>query len=124
MTNEEKILEILTQMQTAQLQTNDQLTKLEADVSGLKADVSGLKADVSSLKAGQERLEADVSGIKVRLDIEVQEQFDRIVDGQDLLDRKVSRVEDLAEKTQEKVEVIHAVVAQHSRDIVELKKVQ
>lgn len=96
MNNEEKILEILTQMQAAQTQTNDRLAKLEADVSG----------------------------IKVRLDVDIQNQIDRLVDGQDMLYRKVTHVEGLAEETKEKVDVIHAVVAQHSRDIIELKKVK
>lgn len=110
MTNEEKILELLTLMQQ--------------DISVLKGDVSGLKSDVSSLKDGQAKLEADVSGIKVRLDIEIQKQLDQLADGQDQLHRKITRVESLAEETRDTVDVIHAVVSQHSRDIIELKKVQ
>ena len=101
MNNEEKMLAILMQMQ--------------GDITGLKTDVSSLKADVSSLKL-------DVSGIKVRLDVDIQTQIDRLVDGQDSLDRRLSHVEELAEGTKDKVDVIHAVVAQHSRDIHALKK--
>ena len=50
MTNDEKILEILMQMQS--------------DVSGLKTDVTALKSDVADLKAGQVKLEQDVAGLK------------------------------------------------------------
>ena len=138
MNNEEKILEILTQMQQDISGLKVGQARLEADVSGLKADVSGLKADVSSLKTGQARLEADVSslktgqtkleadvsGIKVRLDVEVQKQFDQLVDGQDQLHRKVTHVESLAEETKDTVDVIRAAVTEHSREIVKLKQVQ
>ena len=124
MNNEEKILEILTQMQQDISGLKVGQARLEADVSGLKADVSGLKADVSSLKTGQTKLEADVSGIKVRLDVEVQKQFDQLVDGQDQLHRKVTHVESLAEETKDTVDVIRAAVTEHSREIVKLKQVQ
>ena len=128
MNNEEKILEILTQMQQDISGLKVGQARLEADVSGLKADVSGLKADVSSLKTGQARLEADVSslktgqtkleadvsGIKVRLDVEVQKQFDQLVDGQDQLHRKVTHVESLAEETKDTVDVIRRVLLSRS----------
>lgn len=117
MDNEEKILEILTQMQ-------QDISGLKVGQARLETDVSGLKADVSSLKAGQTKLEADVSGIKVRLDVEVQKQFDQLVDGQDQLHRKVTHVESLAEETKDTVDVIRAAVTEHSREIVKLKQVQ
>jgi len=122
MNNEEKILEILTQMQdrmdrmeAKQDQTNDRLTRMEADISGLKTDVS-------DLKTGQAKMEADISGIKVRLDVDIQKQIDQLVDGQDLLYQKLTRVEGVADKTKEKVDVIYATVTQHSKDIIELKQ--
>jgi len=108
MSNEEKILEILTQMQT--------------DISDLKTDVSGLKTDVSALKTGQAKLEADVSGIKVLLDLEIPKQLNQLVDGQDSLDRRLSHVEELAQDTKETVDVVKAVISKHGREIIELKQ--
>ena len=67
MNNEEKILEILTQMQAAQTQTNDRLAKLEAGQAKLEADVSGIKSDVSALKGDVSVLKDDVSDIKTQV---------------------------------------------------------
>ena len=96
MNNEEKILAILTQMQD--------------DISGLKEDVSG---------------------IKVRLDYDVDVRLKAMSDGQDVIEKRLDSIngelhdiKELAEKTADKVDVIHAVVTQHSAAITELKKVQ
>ena len=50
MSNEEKILEILSAMQ--------------GDISGIKADISGLKQDVAGLKEDVAGLKEDVAGLK------------------------------------------------------------
>jgi len=57
MNNEEKILQILTQMQ-------GDISDIKADVSELKADVAVLKHDVSELRADVEVLKHDVSALK------------------------------------------------------------
>ena len=131
MNNEEKILAILEKHGELLERMDGRLDTLETDVSGLKTDVSALKTDVStlktdvsSLKAGQARLEAGVSGLQVRLDVEFQKQLDQLVDGQDQLHRKVTRVESLAEETKDAVDVIRAAVSEHSREIVTLKQAQ
>jgi len=108
MNNEEKILEILTQIQTEQSHTNDRLTRMEAK-----------QAQTDERLA---KMEADISGIKVRLDVDIQKQIDQLVDGQDLLYQKLTRVERVADEMKEKVDVIYATVAQHSKDIIELKQ--
>lgn len=54
MNNEEKILEILMQMQS--------------DVSGLKSDVSGLKSDVSELKTKVGNIETKVDALETKVD--------------------------------------------------------
>lgn len=124
MNNEEKILAILEKHGELLERMDGRLDTLETDVSGLKTDVSTLKTDVSGLKAGQARLEAGVSGLQVRLDVEFQKQLDQLVDGQDQLHRKVTRVESLAEETKDAVDVIRAAVSEHSREIVTLKQAQ
>lgn len=40
--------------------------KILAALEKLQTDISGLKTDVSGLKAGQDAMQADISGIKVR----------------------------------------------------------
>lgn len=57
MTNEEKILALLGQMQT-------DMSDLKAGQGRLEKDVTALKADVSELKTGQAKLETDVAELK------------------------------------------------------------
>ena len=71
MTNDEKILEILMQMQsdisdlkTGQAKLEQDVSDLKTDVADLKSDVSGLKNDVADLKTGQAKLEQDVADLK------------------------------------------------------------
>jgi len=108
MNNEEKILEILTQMQ-------DRMDRMEAGQAQMRAE----QAHTNDRLA---RMEADISGIKVRLDVDIQKQIDQLVDGQDLLYQKLTRVEGVTDETKEKVDVIYATVTQHSKEIIELKQ--
>ena len=71
MTNDEKILEILMQMQSdisdlksCQAKLEQDVSDLKTDVADLKSDVSGLKNDVADLKTGQAKLEQDVADLK------------------------------------------------------------
>lgn len=54
MTNEERILSLLTSMQE--------------DMSGMKEDMSSMKEDMSSMKEDIETLKADMASVKSRLD--------------------------------------------------------
>lgn len=64
MTNDEKILEILTHMQSDITDLKTGQMKLEQDVTDLRSDVAGLKSNVIELKVGQAKLEHDVAGLK------------------------------------------------------------
>ncbi len=64
MTNDEKILEILMQMQSDISDLKVGQAKLEQDVSDLKTGQAKLEQDVSDLKTGQAKLEQDVVGLK------------------------------------------------------------
>ena len=57
MSNEEKILEILSAMQ-------GDISGIKADISGLKQDVAGLKEDVAGLKEDVAILKEDVAILK------------------------------------------------------------
>ena len=69
-----------------------------------------------------DRVEADVSGIKVRLD--VQRQLNLLSEGHARVVERLDTLEELAEETRDKVDVIYAVVKRHSGEIAELKKTQ
>lgn len=92
MNNEEKILEILTQMQAAQTQTNDRLAKLEAGQAKLEADVSGIKSDVSALKGDVSVLKDDVSDIKTQVNYiweEIYRYGDRLQAQEEIVRKKI-----------------------------------
>lgn len=103
MSNDERILEILVQLQS--------------DMKEVMADVSGLKGDVSALKA-------DVSGIKTRLDVDITKQLNLLAEGhQSLVERLdvLDEVKELSEDTKATVDVMYSVVSKHSIDINKLK---
>lgn len=56
MNNEEKILEILMQMQVEQQKTNDRLASLEASQAKLEASQAKLEADVTKIAVTQENV--------------------------------------------------------------------
>ena len=64
MNNEEKILQILMEMQAEQRKTNERLDKLEQGQTSLLADASGLKQGQASLLADVSTLKEDVAIIK------------------------------------------------------------
>ena len=112
MSNEEKILEMLTDMRSDIKQINGRLDRLETDVSELKADVKVL--DERSLKSA------------VLLETDVARDTHLLYEGHSELKRQLDtlatkeQMEDLAGV----VHVIKEVVSGHSRDIGRLKKAQ
>lgn len=73
------------------------------------------------------QMQDDISGIKLRLELDIEKRFDAVNESIDVIAEKLDtldEVKQLAEKTSDKVDVIHAVVTQHSAAITELKKVQ
>lgn len=112
MNNEEKILELLTQMQETQ-------TQMQADISGMRGDISGMKNDISDLQKNVTRVALTQENIVLK-------SLDALAEGQDLTHQ---RLKDLAGKDElaelrEEVRLLRTVVAQHSRDIEALKAVQ
>ena len=132
MNNEEKILAILEQHSKMFEKMQEDISSLKAGQSSMQEDISSLKAgqssmqeDISSLKAGQSSMQDDIAAIKTRLDYDVDVRFNAINASLDVIKKRLDTLDDvkeLAEETKEKVDVIHAVVAQHSQDIKELKK--
>lgn len=102
MNNEEKILELLGQMQT--------------DLSEVKTDLSEAKADLSEAKA-------DLIHIKARLDYDVDKKLDAINEGVDTIQETMvskNRVEQL----EDDVIVLKTAFKAMSQRIAELEKAQ
>ena len=99
MNNEEKILNLLTQMNIRM----DEMT------------------------GRMDQMQDDITSIKLRLELDVEKRFDAVNDSIDAISKKLDtldEVKELAEGTADKVDAICAVVTQHSAAITELKKVQ
>ena len=95
MSNEEKILELLTKMQ----------------------------ADQTEIREEQKQIQEDIAGIKLRLDYDVNKRFDAINDGIDsILEQLVpkSRVDAL----EDDVIVLKTAVKMLTQEVAELKKAQ
>ena len=112
MNNEEKILEMLTEMRS--------------DIAELKADVSGLKA--TQAEQGELLKELDARSLKsaVLLETEVARGIQTALEGHSELRREIGTLatKEQMEKLSSDVEVIKDVVRRHSGDINKLKKAQ
>lgn len=74
------------------------------------------------------QMQDDLTHVKARLDYDVDKRLDALAEGQSVIEKRLDTLEgtmgevkELAEKTSDKVDVIHAVVAQHSGAITKLK---
>ena len=90
MNNEEKILEMLTQMQEE-----------------------------------QKHMREDITGIKLRLELNVDKQLKLLSEGQsNILEHIDEKVTDRTESLQDQIDVLRAATMQNSRDIEALKAAQ
>jgi len=117
MTNDEKILTILTQMQSDLSDVKSDVADLKSDVTDLKSDVTNLKSDVTDLKSGQERLSQNI----VRLEIELVPKVTALFDGYSLRGDQITHLkEDFYERFQdfrEDVSYLLSKTAKQEREI-------
>ena len=102
MSNEEKILELLTKMQ---------------------ADQTEIREEQKQIREEQKQMQEDIAGIKLRLDYDVNKRFDAINDGIDsILEQLVpkSRVDAL----EDDVIVLKTAIKMLTQEVAELKKAQ
>jgi len=105
MNNEEKILELLAQIQ---------------------ADQKEMKDDVFELKATQSQMQTTLTRVAVTQESIVLKGLDALAEGQDLTHQRLKNLagkDELAE-LREEVRLLRSVVAQHSKDIEALKAAQ
>lgn len=82
-----------------------------------------MQADISGLKAGQDAMRADISGIKVRLDTEIERKINLLAEGQELMLEKLERLDDM-EVMDTRITALEAMVKKLNRDIEKLKRAQ
>ena len=100
MTNEEKILAALVDMQGQMGQMQTQIGQLQGQMDEMKNEIKG---------------------INVRLDTEVTQKFNLLAEGQSIIREQLAEVKEIAEDAKATVDVIAAVTAKHTRDIKKLQ---
>ena len=109
MSNEEKILELL--------------TKMQADQTEIREEQKQIREEQKQMREEQKQMQEDIAGIKLRLDYAVNKRFDAINDGIDsILEQLVpkSRVDAL----EDDVIVLKTAVKMLTQEVAELKKAQ
>lgn len=109
MSNEEKILELL--------------TKMQADQTEIREEQKQMREEQIKMREEQKQMQEDIAGIKLRLDYDVNKRFDAINDGIDsILEQLVpkSRVDAL----EDDVIVLKTAVKMLTQEVAELKKAQ
>lgn len=143
MTNDEKILEILMQMQsdisdlkTGQAKLEQDVTdlktgqaKLEQDVAGLKTnvadlktDVAGLKTDVADLKTGQEGLSHNVINLENELVPKVTALFDGYTLRGEQINNLKAHIDERFDDFQEDVTYLISKTAKQEKQIFSVSK--
>mgnify|MGYP002581958797 CR=1 FL=1 len=123
MNNEEKILEMLGQMQTDISGIKSDQAAMKADIAGIKTEQAAMRADIAGIKTEQAAMKADIAGIKTRLDVEVMKQFKLLAEGQQTI------LETLAPKSrlealEDEMTFMKSVVKSMSQRIADLEKAQ
>ena len=129
MNNEEKILEILVQMQTnitdlksGQAQMRADITELKSEQAQMRADIADLRTDVTTLKSGQAQMRADITELKTdvkalhnELEKGFQDTRSEIVDVVEAVSQKVERLENT-------IKSVEDVTAQNAFDVQLMKR--
>ena len=123
MNNEEKILEMLGQMQADISGIKSDQAAMKADIADIKTEQAAMRADIAGIKTEQAAMKADIAGIKTRLDVEVMKQFKLLAEGQQTI------LETLAPKSrlealEDEMTFMKSVVKSMSQRIADLEKAQ
>ena len=140
MSNEEKMLDLLTQMQTDISSLKSGQEEMRTDIAALKSGQEEMRTDIAALKSSQEEMRTDIAGIKDRLDrvedraqqtavlleTEVDRKLNLLYEGHDAimerLDKLAARSE--LELLRSDMDLMKIAMRSMSQDIAELKKAQ
>lgn len=123
MANEEKILEMLVQLQAGQTRMQRQMDSMQGQINSIQGQINGIQGQVNGIQGQVNSLQDDMHRVKAYLELDVEKRFDAVNEGIDMiLERMVP--EDRVEKLEDDVIVLKAAVRTLSRDVAELKKAQ
>lgn len=99
---------------------NQRLDRIEDEISNIKYGIADVKVDISNVQCDIAGMKNDISGIHVVLDAEIKRDVKLIAEGHEILLECIpdaSQAEDFSDK----LDVLDAVVKEHSRFILKLK---
>ena len=123
MANEEKILEMLVQLQAGQSHMQEQMDRMETRMDGMQGQINGIQGQMDGMQEQINTLQDDMHRVKAYLELDVEKRFDAVNEGIDMILEKMVP-EDRVEKLEDDVVVLKAAVRTLSRDMAELKKAQ
>ena len=116
MTNEEKILAVLEKQ-------GKLLEKLDQRMDSIDQRMDSMDQRQTRTEELLEQMQSDVSGIKVRLDVEVRERFNLLAENQQIMLEKLDRLDDM-EVMDTRITALEAMVKKLNREMEKLKKAQ
>ena len=140
MNNEEKMLEILAQMQTDMVQMQTNMVQMQTDMVQIQTDMAQMREDQIQMRKDQTQMREDIQQIKDRLDCveeqatrtallqenDIRRTLDALTEGQGLTHQMMRELTSKREtdELRDQVDILRTVVALHSREIEALKKAQ
>lgn len=119
MNNEEKILEMLTQMWDEQKQMRAELGQMQTEMSQIQTELGQMQTEMGQMQTTLTRVALTQENIVLK-------SLDALAEGQDLTHQRLKGLagkDELAD-LREEVRLLRTVVTQHSRDIEALKAAQ
>ena len=95
----------------------EKVTGLETDMSGMKAEITDMKTDMSSVKT-------EITKINIKLENDVDKKIDLLLEGQQGMNEKFQKLDQVAENVEEikaKVTALEAVTRDNTSQIKELR---
>lgn len=123
MNNEEKILEMLAQMQTEQKEMRAEQQQMRAEQQQMRAEQQQMLVEQQQMRAEQQQMRDDITSIKLRLELDVEKRFDAVNEGIDAILEKLvpkNRVDEL----EADVVVLKTAIRALTQEVAELKKAQ
>lgn len=130
MSSEEKILEMLTKMQTQQEQMLTRQDRMESQLGQMltrqdrmETRLDRMETRLDRIDARQDKVEDDLQRVRLYLELDVEKRLEAINEGIDVIQEKLMP-EERIEKSEGDIVVLKTAVRALARDVAELKKAE
>ena len=123
MNSEEKILEILTKMQTQQEQMQTQMGQMQTQMGQMLTRQDRLEARQDRTEERLRHAQEDIQRVRLYLELDVETRFKGINEGIDMILERLVPEERIV-KAEDDIVVLKTAVRALARDVAELKKAE